>query len=112
MNILFYIEPLIQMDNPNIQSYWLFHHIKIMLESIKKEENRNKCFFALNTSLVEFLNDIEYKAEIEKVYTFHQKELKIFSKSSIEILGKWYNEFYSEKEINDYKKLMLDKLKQ
>lgn len=82
-----------------------------MLESIKKEENRNKCFFALNTSLVEFLNDIEYKAEIEKVYTFHQKELKIFSKSSIEILGKWYNEFYSEKEINDYKKLMLDKFK-
>ena len=112
MNILFFVEPLIQMDNPNIQSYWLFHHIKIMLESIKKNNKENKCYFVSNNSLTKILKEIDYKNEIEKIYTFSQKELKIFSSSSIETIKKWYNNEYSIKEMEEYKKIFINKFKE
>ena len=112
MNILFFVEPLIQMDNPNIQSYWLFHHIKIMLESIKKNNKENKCYFVSNNSLTKILKEIDYKNEIEKIYIFSQKELKIFSSSSIETIKKWYNNEYSIKEMEEYKKIFINKFKE
>ena len=107
MNILFFVEPLIQVDNPYAQGAWFHLHIEIMVKSMKKLNY--KCFFAVNNSLDEIIKDTDYRDEIEKIFYFSQKELKKFSFSSIGILEKWYNESYSEKELEDYKNIMLNK---
>ena len=65
-----------------------------------------------NNSLTKILKEIDYKNEIEKIYTFSQKELKIFSSSSIETIKKWYNNEYSIKEMEEYKKIFINKFKE
>lgn len=107
MNVLFYIEPLIQMDNPLMQEPWLHFHIKNIIESLQDLDYN--FYFATNSFLAEKIKKVTYKDKISKVFSFYQEELKIFSPSTLEILKKWYYNDYSEEEIQIYKNVLIDK---
>lgn len=109
MNILFYIEPLIQRDNPLMQEPWLDLHVKNIIEGLK-DENHN-IFIASNSALAKKIENIYYKDRIKKIFSFEQEELKQFSSSSLDILKKWHEKTYSKMEIDSYKKIMLEKFK-
>ena len=108
MNVLFFISPLISRDNPIWQEYFLFHHIENII-TVLQNDKKNKFFIVLNNALKEKIKKTKYKEKIEKIYTFSQKELKTFSFSTQKIEEKWFNKTYSEKEMEDYKKIMLNK---
>ena len=109
MNILFYIEPLIQRDNPLMQEPWLDLHVKNIIEGLTGE-NYN-IFIASNSALAKRIENIGYRDKIKEIFTFEQKELKLFSSSSLDILKKWHEKTYSKIEIDMYKVIMLEKFK-
>ena len=107
MNVLFYIEPLIQMDNPLMQEPWLHFHIKNIIESLQDLDYN--FYFASNSFLAEKIKKVAYKDKMSKVFSFCQEELKFFSPSTLEILKKWYYNDYSEEEMRVYKNILIDK---
>ena len=62
MNILFYIEPLIQRDNPLMQEPWLDLHVKNIIEGLTGE-NYN-IFIASNSALAKRIENIGYRDKI------------------------------------------------
>ena len=109
MNILFYIEPLIQYDNPVLQEPWLYIHIKNIIEALKDEEFN--FYIASNSALSEKIEKIEYRKYLKEVFSFEQSELKVFSSSTLDILRKWYEKSFNQEDMSTYKNLMLKKFK-
>ena len=109
MNILFYIEPLIQYDNPVLQEPWLYIHIKNIIEALKDEEFN--FYIASNSALSEKIEKIEYRKYLKEVFSFEQSELKVFSSSTLDILSKWYEKSFNQEDMSTYKNLMLKKFK-
>ena len=56
MNILFYIEPLIQYDNPILQEPWLYIHIQNIIETLK--DKGFNFYIASNSALSEKINSM------------------------------------------------------
>ena len=110
MNILFYIEPLIQFDNPILQEPWLNIHIKNIIEALK---NKNVNFYiASNSALTEKIRNTDYKDHLKGIFSFEQYELKRFSPTTLEILRKWYEKSYTNEDMDVYKNLILTKFKE
>ena len=109
MNILFYIEPLIQYDNPVLQEPWLYIHIKNIIEALKDE--KFNFYIASNSALSEKIEKIEYRKYLKEVFSFEQSELKVFSSSTLDILRKWYEKSFNQEDMSTYKNLMLKKFK-
>lgn len=108
MNVLFYIEPLIQMDNPLLQKPWLYIHIKNIITPMI--ELKYNVYFVVNTEIEESLKKMDYFDKVKKVYSFKQEELKLFTFSTMELLEKWYNQSYSKDEIDKYKDIVNKKI--
>ena len=108
MNILFFVEPLIQMDDPLLQSPWLHIHRKNII--VPMGELKYNIYFVVNTEIKEKLKKMDYFNEIKKVYSFQQKELKIFSSSTMTILEKWCKKTYTKQEMEEYKTVIKQKI--
>ena len=109
MNILFYIEPLIQYDNPILQEPWLHIHIQNIIETLK--DKGFNFYIASNSALSEKIKNINYRKDLKEIFSFEQYELKKNSPTTLQILRKWYEKSYTQEDMCMYKNLILKKFK-
>lgn len=100
MDILFYVEPLIEMGRPYWKEGWATSWAKMMLKSYTEE---HKIYIAINTPIAEKFGD----NQDFHIVTFSQEELlKPFKYGYLEATGKWYNGSYNNEELSYYIDMM------
>ena len=109
MDILFYIEPLIQYDNPVLQEPWLHIHIKNIIDALK--DKGFNFYIASNSALSDKIKNINYRKDLKEIFSFEQHELKKNTPTTLQILRKWYEKSYTQEDLCMYKDLILKKFK-
>ena len=102
MNVLFYVEPLIERGLPYWKDGWALCWGKAMISRLKNET----CYIALNDAIAEKYNS-EYG---ERVVVFSQKELlKPFNNGYMEASSAWYMHSYTKSQLEYYIQLVKKK---
>lgn len=105
MNILFYVEPLIEMGMPSMKDIWANRWGKAMIACLKDEN----CYIAMSDATAE-----KYNSEFgEHIIVFSQSELlKPFTHGYIEASSIWYFHSYSDTQMQYYISLMQSKFEE
>jgi hypothetical protein len=106
MKILFYVEPLIEKDNPYWKEGWVSIFCSKIINTLKRSNNIYDFLIITNEAIAQ-------KANIDtSIVQLTQKELlsPFETTNYLDITSSWHLETYSSKQLEDYKILMLEKL--
>jgi hypothetical protein len=106
INILFYVEPLIERDEPYFKIGWINIFCKNIINTLKNSEHSYDFLILTNEALAQKVNFYTNIIQIT------QKELlDPFNTSNyMDVISSWHCEKYTKKHLESYKKLILDKL--
>lgn len=105
MNVLFYLEPLIELEKPYFKKGWLTGVCDTILTSLSNP--------AHNITLV--LNEalsfgFENRANVETITVFQRELLNLGAYNQLDLLISWYWDRYDEEQLDYYKRLFSEKL--
>ena len=102
MNVLFYVEPLIERGLPYWKDGWALYWGKSMISRLANEN----CYIAMSDAVAE-----KYSSEYgERIVVFSQEELlKPFDGGYMEASSVWYLHSYTKNQLEYYVQLMKSK---
>jgi len=105
MNILFYVDPLIEMGRPYFKKGWIERCINI-IDTLKKAQNGTDYNFAI--ILNEPLNEkLKIDENIETIVLTQSELLKPFEKGNyLDATLAWHQEKYTKEQLNYYIKMI------
>jgi hypothetical protein len=105
MNLLFYVEPLIEMGRPYWKQPWANDFCLLIINSLRKSSRGDSWKFA-----IAFNEPLSWKFNgdegIHQVVFTQEELLHPFSENAYEIAKRWYEKKYSAGEMEYYKKLI------